>query len=64
MKADWRKMLVSEALQAFSTDLTYAVAVATSRKPVEQPERITWGCPPRFVRPTAPLGTSTTESVR
>lgn len=64
MKADWRKKLVSEAMQAFSTDLNYAVAVVTSRKPVAQPKQIVWGAPPRFIRSTAPLGTTSSGSVR
>jgi|GEM_PF-6534172 len=50
MKADWRTSLIAEAIQAFSRDLNYAVAVVTPRKPAAQPPLVTWGSPPRFVR--------------
>jgi hypothetical protein len=56
MKVDWRTSLVSEAIQAFSRDLNYAVAVVTPRKSAAQPQRVVWGCPPRFVAGRGPLG--------
>ena len=56
MKADWRTSLMREAIQAFSNDLNYAVAVVTPRKPAAQPRRIVWGAPPRIVPGLRSLG--------
>lgn len=64
MKADWRTSLVSEAIQAFSTDLNYAVAVVTPRKAAAQARRVVWGSPPRFVRGAGPLGRTRVASVQ
>lgn len=64
MKADWRSSLVSEAIQAFSRDLNYAVAVVTPRKPAAQPRRVVWGCPPRFVSGQSPMGRTEVESAQ
>lgn len=63
MKADWRTSLVSEAMQAFATDLNLAVAIVTPRKTVKTSEtRVHWGMPPRFVVEELPVGRSQAQA--
>lgn len=64
MRVDWRTSLLSEAIQAFSSDLNYAVAVATPRKTAAQPRRVVWGSPPRFVGSLSSLGRTVGQSVQ